>query len=164
MIIPQFCSWLENTSMASAIRTSTWLFPTIESVHVLAITMVVGSVAMFDLRLLGIASRDRSVTELHKEILPWTWVAFGCAVVAGSLLFSSDATKYYVNGPFRMKMLVLLLIGLNTAIFEFGAFRGVSRWDHETKTPLAARLAGGISIVLWILVVGFGRWIGFTKM
>ncbi len=164
MIIPQFCSWLENTRMASDIRASTWLFPTIESIHVLAITMVVGSVAMFDLRLLGIASRDRSVSELHKEILPWTWAAFGCAVVAGSLLFSSDATKYYHNGPFRMKMVALLLIGLNTAIFEFGAFRGVSRWDSERKTPLAAKLAGGISIVLWIMVVGFGRWIGFTKM
>jgi hypothetical protein len=164
MIIPQFCSWVENTRIAGAIRTSTWLFPTIESIHVLAITLVVGSVAMFDLRLLGIASRDRSVTELHKEILPWTWTAFAVAVVAGSLMFSSDATKYYQDGPFRWKMVTLLLVGLNTAIFEFGAFRGVSRWDKEKKTPLAAKLAGGISIVLWILVVGFGRWIGFTKM
>lgn len=163
MIIPQFCSWIENTRVAAAIRTSTWLFPTIESIHVLAITIVVGSVAMFDLRLLGIASRDRSVRELHKEILPWTWAAFACAVVAGTLLFSSDATKYYQDGPFRWKMLTLLLVGLNTAIFEFGAFRNVSRWDNEQKTPLSARLAGGISIVLWILVVGFGRWIGFTK-
>lgn len=164
MIIPQFCSWLENTRMAAAIRTSTWLFPTIESIHVLAITLVVGSVAMFDLRLLGIASRDRSVTELHKEILPWTWSAFAVAVVAGSLMFSSDATKYYQDGPFRWKMVTLLFVGLNTAIFEFGAFRGVSRWDREKKTPLAAKLAGGVSLALWVLVVGFGRWIGFTKM
>jgi Family of unknown function (DUF6644) len=164
MIIPQFCTWVENTRMAAAIRTSTWLFPTIESIHVLAITLVVGSVTMFDLRLLGVASRDRSVTELHKEILPWTWTAFAVAVVAGTLMFSSDATKYYQDGPFRWKMMTLLLVGLNTAIFEFGAFRGVSRWDNEKKTPLAAKLAGGISIVLWILVVGFGRWIGFTKM
>lgn len=149
--------------MAADIRTSTWLFPTIESIHVLAVTMVVGSIAMFDLRLLGIASRDRSITDLHKEILPWTWAAFACAVVAGSLLFSSDATKYYEDGPFRFKMLTLLLIGFNTAIFELGAFRGVARWNSDKKTPLPARLAGGISIVLWILVVGFGRWIGFTK-
>lgn len=164
MIVPQFCSWLENTRVAAAIRTSTWLFPTIESIHVLAISIVVGSIAMFDLRLLGIASRDRGVTELHREILPWTWAAFACAVVAGSLLFSSDATKYSQNGPFRLKMLTLVLIGLNTAIFELGAFRGVARWNSEKEPPLSARLAGGISLVLWILVVGFGRWIGFTKM
>ncbi|MGA9883961.1 MAG: DUF6644 family protein [Candidatus Acidiferrales bacterium] len=163
MIIPQFCSWLENTKMASAIRTSTWLFPTIESIHVLAITFVVGTVAMFDLRLLGVASRDRGVTEMHREILPWTWASFACAVIAGSLMFSSDATKYYEDGPFRWKMMTLLLVGLNTAIFEFGAFRGVARWDRGEKTPWAAKLAGGASLVLWILVVGFGRWIGFTK-
>lgn len=163
MIIPQFCSWLENTKMAAAIRTSTWLFPTIESIHVLAITIVVGSAAMLDLRLLGIASRDRSVTEVHREILPWTWASFACAVVAGFLMFSSDATKYYQDGPFRWKMFTLLLVGLNAAVFEFGPFRGVSRWDSEKKTPLSAKLAGVISLVLWVFVVGFGRWIGFTK-
>jgi Family of unknown function (DUF6644) len=163
MLIPQLCGWLENTRMAAAIRTSTWLFPTIETVHVLAITMVVGSVAMFDLRLLGIASRDRSITEMHREILPWTWASFGCAVIAGFLLFSSDATKYYQNFPFRMKMLTLLLIGVNTAIFEVGPFRSVARWDKEKSTPFGAKLAGGVSLVLWICVVGFGRWIGFTK-
>jgi Family of unknown function (DUF6644) len=163
MIIPQFCSWVENTKMAAAIRTSTWLFPTIESIHVLAITLVVGTVAMFDLRLLGISSRDRSITEMHREILPWTWASFACAVVAGFLMFSSDATKYYEDVPFRLKMLTLLLVGINTAIFEFGAFRGVARWDRDKSTPLAAKLAGGFSLLLWILVVGFGRWIGFTK-
>jgi Family of unknown function (DUF6644) len=164
MIIPQLCSWIESTKIAAAIRTSTWLFPTIESIHVLAITIVVGSAAMFDFRLLGIAYRDRSVTELHKEVLPWTWVSFACAVVAGSLMFSSDATKYYENTQFKLKMLTLLLVGLNAAIFEFGPFRRVSRWDREKTTPLAAKLAGGISLVLWVLVVGFGRWVGFTKM
>lgn len=162
-IIRQALHWAESTRTASAIRTSTWLFPTIETIHVLAITLVVGSVAMFDLRLLGIAYRDRSIAEMHRDILPWTWVSFACAVIAGSLLFSSDATKYSENGPFQMKMLALLLIGLNTAIFEFGAFRSVSRWDREKSTPMSAKLAGGVSLVLWVLVVGFGRWIGFTK-
>jgi hypothetical protein len=149
--------------MASAIRTSTWLFPTLESIHVLAITIVVGSAVMFDLRLLGIASRDRSVSDLHREILPWTWASFAFAVIAGSLLFSSDATKYYENGPFRAKMLTLFLIGLNAAVFEFGISRGIARWDRDKSTPLSAKLVGGISLVMWILVVGFGRWIGFTK-
>jgi hypothetical protein len=163
MIIPQFCSWLYNTRMAAAIRTSTWLFPTIESLHVLAITIVVGTVSMFDLRLLGAAYRDRSITEMHEEIMPWTWASFAVAVIAGSLMFSSDALNYYEDTPFRLKMLALLLVGLNAAIFEFGAFRSVEKWNQKEKTPLAAKFAGGISLVLWVLVVGFGRWIGFTK-
>lgn len=162
-IIERFCTWVENTRMAAAIRTSTWLFPTVETIHVLAITLVVGSIAMFDLRLLGLAYRDRSVSELRREILPWTWTSFACAVVAGFLMFSSDATKYFEDLPFRLKMVTLLLLGVNAAIFEFGTYRGVARWDGERNTPLAAKFAGGISLVLWILVVGFGRWIGFTK-
>jgi hypothetical protein len=163
MIIPQVCSWIYNTRVAAAIRTSTWLFPTVESIHVLAIALVVGSAAMFDFRLLGIALRDRSVSEVHQEILPWTWASFAVAVVAGSLMFSSDAVNYYENAQFRLKMITLLLVGLNAAVFEFGVFRRVARWDREKRTPIAARFAGAISLVLWVLVVGLGRWVGFTK-
>jgi len=118
---------------------------------------------MFDLRLLGIASRDRGIRELYDEVLPWTWASFICAAIAGSLLFSSSATKYYHNFPFRMKMLLLVLAGLNTAVFQFGTYRGVDKWDREGRVPFGAKLAGALSIVLWIGVVGFGRWIGFTK-
>lgn len=163
MIVPEFLTWLENTHVATAIRVSTWLFPTVETIHVLSIVIVVGSITMLDLRLLGLASRDRSVSELHREIIPWTWASFACAVIAGSLLFSSAATKYYVNTPFRLKMMFLLLIGVNTLVFELGTFRNVESWDREKRTPLSARLAGGISIVFWICVVACGRWIGFTK-
>jgi hypothetical protein len=163
MLIPQFCAWLENTPVAAAIRQSTWLFPTIETIHVLCIVIVVGSISMFDLRLLGIASRDRGIRELYDEVLPWTWASFICAAIAGALLFSSAATKYYHNFPFRMKMLLLVLAGLNTAIFQFGTYRGVDSWDRDGRIPLGAKLAGALSLVLWIGVVGFGRWIGFTK-
>jgi hypothetical protein len=163
MFIPQFCSWLESTSVATGIRQSTWLFPTIETVHVLAIVLVVGSISRFDLRLLNLASRDRSVSELYEEVLPWTWTSFVCAAIAGSLLFSSHATKYYHTFPFRMKMLLLLLLGLNAAIFQLRTYRSVARWDREACVPLAAKLAGGFSLLVWICVVACGRWIGFTK-
>ena len=163
MVIPEFCAWLESTNMANAIRQSTWLFPTIETIHVLATVLVVGSVTMLDLRLLGVASRDRSVTELHKEVLPWTWSSFAVAAMAGSLLFSSSATKYYHNVPFRMKMALLLLVGLNAAFFEFRTFRSVAAWDQGPRIPRAAKIAGGVGILLWIAVVACGRWIGFTK-
>jgi hypothetical protein len=163
MVIPEFCAWLESTAVATAIRQSTWLFPTIETLHVLAIVIVVGSVTMLDLRLLNIANRDRSVSELHDEVLPWTWTCFGVAAIAGSLLFSSSATKYYHNFTFRMKMLSLLLVGINAAFFELRTYRGVAKWDRESRIPLAAKLAGGLGLVLWIAVVAFGRWTGFTK-
>jgi len=118
MLIPQICRWLQATSVAVAIRESRWLFPAIETLHVLATVMVVGTIAMLDLRLLNLASRDRSVREVSADVLPWTWTCFLCAATTGALLFSSDALKYYGNLPFRIKMLLLLLIGANTALFE----------------------------------------------
>ena len=163
MPILRLCAWLESTRMAAAIRESTWLFPTIETLHVLSILVVVGSITMFDLRLLNLASRDRNVTEVSEEIMPWARISFIFAVIFGGLMFTSSATKYYHNFPFRMKMLALLVAGVNVAIFELWTYRGVGRWNRDASVPLAAKLAGGLSLVLWIFIVGFGRWIGFTK-
>jgi len=161
MLIPEICTRLQETRVAAAIRESRWLFPTIETLHVLAIGIVVGSITMLDLRLLGLASRDRGVYEVHEEVLPWTWTSFVCAAITGPLMFSSDAVKYYGNIQFRAKMLLLALLGMNAAIFEFGVFRGVANWDRG-RIPAAAKLAGGVSLVFWICVVTLGRWIGFT--
>lgn len=163
MVIPETCLWIENTPVATAIRQSTWLFPAIETVHVLATVIVVGSVTMLDLRLLNIAWRDCSIREVHEDVLPWTWTSFAVAAIAGSLLFSSSATKYYHNVPFRMKMVLLLLIGLNAAFFELGPYRRVANSDRETPIPVVAKIAGAVGLVLWIAVVACGRWIGFTK-
>jgi uncharacterized membrane protein len=163
MLILRLCAWLESTPVATAIRESTWLFPTIETIHVLSIVLVVGSITMLDLRLLNLASRDRSVTDVYEDVMPWTRASFVVAAIAGGLLFSSSATKYYHNVPFRMKMCVLLLAGINTAYFEVWTRRSIADWDRTARTPRAAKLAGGISLVLWICVVACGRWIGFTK-
>jgi hypothetical protein len=162
-MIPHFCAWLQSLPFALAIRQSLWLFPTIETIHVLSIVLVVGSISMFDLRLLNIANRDRGVMDLYEEIMPWTWASFACAAIAGFLLFSSDAVKYYHNIPFRIKMILLLLVGANTAFFQFGTYRSVRAWDLGGRIPFAAKFAAALSLVFWIGVVACGRWIGFTK-
>jgi len=163
MVIPEFCAWLENTPVGTAIRQSTWLFPAVETLHVLATVIVVGSVTMLDLRLLNLAYRDRSIREVHEDVLPWTWTSFAVAAIAGSLLFTSSATKYYHNGPFRAKMVLLVLIAINAAFFELRTYRGVAEPDRGSRIPRAAKIAGAVGIVLWIGVVACGRWIGFTK-
>ena len=100
-----FLHWLESTAPAIAISESSWLFPGIESVHVVAIALVVGSISMVDLRLLDVNLRDRPVGELTAEVLPWTWASFAVAVCTGALMFSSNATHYWGTVPFRAKML-----------------------------------------------------------
>lgn len=162
MTILEICSWIENTALAIAIRESGTLFPVIESIHVIALTFVVGSIWIVDLRLLGVASRNRSVTRLTNEILPWTWGSFALATITGLLLFSSNAIHYYENIPFRIKVALLVLAGLNMLLFHSTTYRSVSNWDIAEKPPTAAKVAGGASIVLWVAIVAFGRWIGFT--
>jgi hypothetical protein len=152
---------LEHLPFALAIAESTWLFPFFETVHVLALTLVVGSVAMMDLRLLGIGSRDRSITELTRSVLPWTWAAFAIAAICGLLLFSSKAAAYYMNIPFRIKIVCLLFAGVNMLLFHFLTARNLAAWDNG-RTPVAARIAGVVSLSLWVVIVAMGRWIGFT--
>jgi hypothetical protein len=161
MAAPAVMTWLEHRPFAIAIAESTWLFPIVETLHVLALTVVVGSVAMMDLRLLGFGSRNRSVSEVIASSLPWAWTAFAVAFVAGSMLFSSKAATYYLNLPFRIKMICLALAAVNMLVFHFFTARGMAAWDRGTPPP-AARVAAACSLTLWIIIVATGRWIGFT--
>jgi hypothetical protein len=158
----QFLHWLEATSPAVAISESSWLFPGIESIHVLAITLVVGSITMVDLRLLDVNLRKRPADEVISEVLPWTWISFAVAACTGALLFSSNATHYWGTVPFRAKILVLVLAGINMIVFHATTFRSIAVWGREPRTPRAAKISGGISLALWIGVVTLGRWIGFV--
>lgn len=152
---------LQDLSFPTQIRESDWLFPTIETVHVFALVLVVGSIMTVDLRLLGMANKERSYSQVASEMLPWTWTAFGIAALAGMLMFSSKALTYYGNIPFRLKMLCLLLAGINMAMFHWLGTRHLERWDRG-RPPRTARLAGGASLLLWTTIVAAGRWIGFT--
>ena len=154
--------WLYDTPVGTAIRENGTLFPWIESVHVLAITLVVGSISIVDLRLLGIASKGRAVSRLTAEVLPFTWVAFVVAATTGGLLFSSNAVKYAHNTFFLAKMALLVVAFANMMVFHVITSRGIERWDTSPHTPPAARLAGGVSRLLWMAVIVVGRWIGFT--
>jgi hypothetical protein len=160
MSIEEFCQWLVGTPMAVAIAEWNGLFAAIETVHVIALVLVVGSIFVVDLRLMGLASRTYPVPVLMREILPYTWTGFAVAAVSGALLFTSNAAKYYVNVPFRMKMLLLVLAGVNMLVFHLVTYRSVNHWGGQT--PMAAKVAGGVSVGLWIGVVTFGRWIGYT--
>ncbi|MDB4974205.1 MAG: hypothetical protein JWN48_2546 [Myxococcaceae bacterium] len=154
--------WLYDSPLAEAMRESAVLFPWVEAIHVLALSLVVGSIAVFDLRLLGVASKKRSVRDVIADVMPVTWVAFVVAAVTGVLLFSSNALAYAHNGPFQWKVLLLVLLGVNAAVFHSFVGRHIEHWQHDEQTPWQARLAGFTSVSLWIGVTVFGRWIGFT--
>jgi hypothetical protein len=161
MPLEQALTWLQELPFPTDIRESGWLFPTIETVHVFALVLVVGSIMTVDLRLLGLTNRDRPFSHLAAEMLPWTWGSFGIAAIAGLLMFSSKAVIYFGNIPFRLKMICLVLAGLNMAAFHWIGTRNLEAWNHS-KPPTSAKLAGGASLLLWTCIVAAGRWIGFT--
>ncbi|HTD89707.1 MAG TPA: DUF6644 family protein [Burkholderiales bacterium] len=163
MNIDSLLKWLEAFGFATAIREGEVLFPWIEAIHVLAIVLVVGSIATVDLRLLGWASRERAVKVLAEEVLPITWMAFVVAAITGALMFCAKAMTYGHSVFFLLKMGVLLLAGCNMLYFQKVIYPGVRTWGAPGSTvPKAARVAGGLSLLFWFFIVAFGRWIGFT--
>jgi hypothetical protein len=161
-LLQDLIAFVEHGTLAELVRENDLLFPFIESVHVLAVCLVVGSIAVVDLRLLGFASVDRPVGHLMRSILPITVGAFGLAVAAGSLLFISHASKYLENRFFIAKITLIALAGVNMAVFHLIGARNLDQWENDALPPLFARVAGGLSLFLWVSVVACGRWIGFT--
>jgi len=160
--VTELLNWLESTPLAVYIAESTIAFPVIEIVHVVAITLVFGTIATVDFRLLGLGSNNRAVTELCRDVLPWTWAAFAIAATTGALMFIHHAHEYFANTAFRMKMLLMLAAAINMIVFEFITFRGVAKWDRGVPVAPAGKVAGVVSLVCWLGVVGFARWVGFT--
>ena len=155
---------LEHSALAISIAESNWAFPTIETIHVIALTLMFGTVLIMDLRLLGLASVKQRYTALQRDVLPWTWWGFGGAVVSGCLMFITQATEYYENEAFRTKLLLLVLAGINMLVFDLMIARGAANWDRESSVPWPGKVAALLSIALWISIVFFGRRVGFTML
>jgi hypothetical protein len=162
MDISGFLTSLESSNLATGIRDSLYLFPLIESLHVVGLTLVFGTIAIVDLRLLGIASIGRPFSRVTSDIMKWTWAAFIWTATTGALMFTTNANVYYHNFFFRTKMVLLALAGINLLVFELTTGRTVHRWDKDAVAPRAGKAAAVLSLVIWITVIFMGRWIGFT--
>src|SRR6202162_1759972 len=156
------CVWLEQTAVGSHVRESLWLFPVIETVHIFGIILLVGATSILDLRLMGVTFREEPVSKLARRFLPWAWAGFLIQVVTGLLLFSSEATKMYGNLGFEIKMLLILVAGINAFVFHSIAYQSVGKWDNDPVAPFLARAASLLSILLWFGIVAAGRWIAYV--
>jgi hypothetical protein len=162
MGMPELLASLETTSIATRIRESLYLFPLIESAHVIGLTMVFGTIAIIDLRLLGMASTVRPFSRMASDIMKWTWAAFALTVATGLLMFITNAGVYYHNFYFRSKMAMLACAGINILIFELTAVKSMGHWDRDPAAPRSGKTVAVVSLVVWISIIFLGRWVGFS--
>jgi hypothetical protein len=158
MSLLPFFQWCENSGVGETIRSSSWLFPVIESVHLLGLAVIGGAVLVVDLRLLGFGLRRQPVAQLAMDAQRWLIASLIVMLVTGSMLFTSEAIKCYYHIAFWVKMTSLLL----AIIFTFTVRRKVTMADETRIRPLWSKLVALISVALWSGVGVGGRWIGFS--
>ena len=157
MSLFDWCQWLQNTSLATTISESVWLFPLIEGSHILAIPLSVGMIVIFDLRLLGLAFRGGPGARILEGLLGWAKIGFVVMFVTGGLLFMTQAGKAYGNSFFHAKLVFLLILGINAAVYQRVFYPKMAEWDLAGRTPVGARFCAGLSLILWIGVIVCGR-------
>jgi hypothetical protein len=153
---------LAETEWSVALHESLWVWPLVESTHVLTLTLFAGTAILFDLRLTGRALRGVPASEVLARLLPWTRVGFAIMVATGVLLFYATPVRNYQNIFFRTKMMLMVLAGLNVWLFHRGIYRRVHEWGETPVPPRAARLAGYASLILWAGVIVCGRLIAYN--
>ena len=152
---------IELSPVADWVASSPIGFPNVEVVHVISICVVFGTVAIMDLRLLGLATNTDRVTDLSRDTLTWTWGAFVLAAISGTLLWMSKAHVYMRDPWFYAKMILIGVAGVNMAIFHVVTWKTIGQWDRG-RPPRSAKIAGLSSLALWIIVIFCAREIGFT--
>ena len=150
---------IENWPLSQIIAATNW-FPTLETIHVIAAAMVVGSILWIDLRLLGFAATRYPISTLNRELVPWTWGAFAVAAITGLGMFITRADAHLENPAFQSKIALLVLAGINMAYFHFKVYRHIDQWDNVIATPTQLKVAGCLSLSIWAGVMLAGRWIG----
>jgi hypothetical protein len=158
MSILQIAQWLQETSLSVSIRESILMFPLIEGGHLLGLSVSAGTIAISDLRMMGLVLKKESASDVFHQLIPWTSAGFAMMMITGTLLLISEPLKCYNSPWFRLKVLFLILAGLNVLIFHSSKiYRHIHEWEWAPDPPRAAKLAGWISLISWAIVIIAGR-------
>jgi hypothetical protein len=152
---------IEALPLARLMRESLWAYPIVETIHIVGFVILVGSVAMFDLRVLGL-SRQVSVQALARHLLPWSWASLFLIVPTGFLMFLAHASDFLSNRTFQLKMALLMVAGINAVIFHTLPYASVKSWDTGVSAPLSAQASVAASIAIWIAIIACGRLLAYT--
>jgi hypothetical protein len=159
-----FCEWLANTPPSLLIQNVSWIIPAVQSVHILCIAIVMGSVALIDLRLLGITGRSQSISSMVDRLLPAVWVALVILFITGAILAIGEPVRSLENPAFQVKMLMLLCVAALTFFFQHMLRGDVAFWELSPARRGTAKLAAIVSLLLWVGIVFAGRWIAYMDV
>jgi hypothetical protein len=161
MSLLRFAQWLNETAWSTALREGDLSFPIIETIHLMALGASVGVIMWIDLRLMGVAMKRERVSDLITQVEPWAIGGFIVMFISGALLLLSEPLKCYTTMAFRLKVLMLILAGLNVWLFHRGIYRTIAKWDDDKILPWQARMCGLSSLILWFGIIIAGRWTAY---
>ena len=155
--LQDLCQWLYDLQTSTALRESDAVFPLIETFHVLAISLIAGTIVTVDLRVCGLIFRDEPLMRITRTLLPYTWYGFAVMVITGVPLFVAEAAKLYGNPAFRLKLVLLGLAGLNALLFHQTASAELDDPHRRGAASVPARAFATVSIALWSGIIVSGR-------
>jgi hypothetical protein len=156
-LLQSFSMWTYNTPPAQWVRGSEWAFAILEVVHLFGLTILLGSILMLTLRVLGLTMRKHPVRQVAGELTAGTVLGLALVLFSGSLMFVSGAARYYISGPFQIKMVCFLAAN----IVHFTVYFKAMRSTEMELTSRWTRLMSGVALLLWIAVGAAGRAIAF---
>jgi hypothetical protein len=162
MTLLPFCQWLAETRGSIALHESLYMYPLVESVHVLTLCLFIGMTAVLDFRLVGIGFQSVPITDITRRLGPWLQIGFVIMVITGFLLFYAIPIRSYQSVWFRVKVIMLILAGLNAGVFQWGIYKRVEEWNLDRIVPKQARMAGVFSLILWAGIIIAGRMIAYN--
>jgi uncharacterized membrane protein SirB2 len=158
-MVQAFCDWLSNTSVSLKIQTVLWIIPAVQTVHILCVSIVMASMAMLDLRLIGVAGKSQSISRMVTRLVPWVWRVLLILATTGAILIVGEPDRELLNWAFRTKMAMVATVSLITLLVQQLNKRDATFWENRR---IAAAAVGVVSLLLWVGIVTAGRLIAYV--
>jgi uncharacterized membrane protein SirB2 len=158
-MVQHFCDWLSNTPVSLKIQTILWIIPAVQTVHILSVSFVMASMAMLDLRLMGVAGKRQSISRMVTRFVPWVWRVLLILAATGAILTVGEPERELLNPVFRAKMVMVATVSLILLVVQNRDKHDSNFWENRR---VAARAVGLMSLLLWVAIASAGRWIAYV--
>lgn len=158
-MVQAFCNWLSNTPVSLKIQTVLWIIPAVQTIHILSVSIVMASMAMLDLRLMGVAGKSQPISRMVDRFVPWVWRVLLILFATGVVLTIGEPERELLNWAFRTKMAMVATVSLITLAVQLMNKRDATFWENRR---IAAAAVGVVSLLLWVGIVTAGRWIAYV--